>query len=556
MSRVRAATCLAAAAACLAAASLPGMGGDAARSAREIAAVARAGPPWAADTVAALARKLLGDRTRFYGNAGYRKNVLDAMTGAFPSDGPPLLREMLLFRISEDGEVPFDDFERLQFGWGAVPRRSAARRDPFRMGSWRFSEDVAARIEASIYSLPGDYIALDPARAFLDAVRKAAPNRTTLVFVDPARRLELEAFARERSVVLLDTLGRDYTPWPRDTFSLVRNSGGGVRVLVRPPAILQEARLADNAMGRELVKDLPEALDRSWGSPRWAVSTVPFHNGQVILTRSAAWISIHSVEPRILEILRAKRVPVESFTTAKGTARYVAAARRAGEELSRLYGRPARFVHPLPGAETARAGSEMMTAIGGGAGFDLDSIVTFVARGRDATEALVGDVAAGSELLRGAAAADLETFGRGFGLSGSADVIRRELIGFNATRRPADLSRFLDLVAGHLRAEGLPVRRLPFFLVPAGMLADRSSLPADATFAITWNNVVPEADSSGCRAEGFSNLFPAGDDAASRAFSAAGCRLIPLPPLVSSIERNGGYRCASNHLRAAIESTP
>jgi hypothetical protein len=203
-----------------------------------------------------------------------------------------------------------------------------------------------------------------------------------------------------------------------------------------------------------------------------------------------------------------------------------------------------------------------MTAIGGGAGFDLDSIVTFVARGGvarggvardDATDALVGDIAGASELLHAASAADLETFRSGFGLPESAEEMRRDLIAFNATPRAANLSRFLDLAARHLRSEGLTVGRLPLFLVPANRLADHASLPEDASFAITWNNVVLESDARGCRAEGFSNRFPAGDDAATRAFSAAGCRLVFVPPLVSSIVRNGGYRCASNHLRAAIE---
>jgi hypothetical protein len=280
---------------------------------------------------------------------------------------------------------------------------------------------------------------------------------------------------------------------------------------------------------------------------------VPFHNGQVILTPSAAWISIHTIEPRILEMLHTRRVPVETFASTEGVARYIAAARRAGAELSDLYGRPIRFIHPLPDSGVARARNELMAAIGGGAGFDLDSIVTFVARGHDSTEALVGDFAAGRDLLRGATEAELEAFRRGFGLSGSADGARRALLTFNETARPANLSRFLDLVAAHLRAEGLPVRRLPLFLVPAESLGDSGALPAGASFSITWNNVVLETDGSDCRAEGFSNLFAAGDDAARRAFEGAGCRVVFFPPLVSSIVRNGGYRCASNHLRTGLE---
>ncbi len=374
------------------------------------------------------------------------------------------------------------------------------------------------------------------------------------MFVDPARRIELEAFSRDHGIVLLDTVGRDYTPWPRDTFSLLRGPAGAVRILVRPPAILQEARRDDNAMGRELVKDLPDVLDRAWGRPRWAVSPVPFHNGQVLQVPAAAWISIHTIEPRILQMLGARRVPVESFAAPKGVARYVAAARRAAAELSTLYGRPVRFIHPLPVSGSAREQSELMAAIGGGAGFDLDSIVTLVSRGAK-TEAFVGDVASGLDLLRGADEKDLDEFRKGFGLTGSASSLRTALLSYNAAGRAASLGRFLDLSAEHLRREGLSVSRLPMFLVPDEALSD-SGFPAAADFSINWNNVVLESGDSGCRAEGFASLLRGGDEIARRTFEAAGCRLVLYPPLVGSIVRNGGYRCASNHLRTEVESSP
>lgn len=526
-----------------------------ASAAEQIAAVARAGPPWSADSVNELARRLQGDPRRFYRDSGYRQRALEGLSRAFPADGPPLLREMLLYRFASDGEIPYDDLERLESDWGAVRRRSAERRERFAAGQWRFPADDAGRIEASIYSLPSDYLEIAPVEAFLQAVRESAPNRTTLAFVDPARRIELEAFSRDHRVVLLDTVGRDYTPWPRDTFSLLRGPAGAVRILVRPLAILQEDRRDDNAMGRELVKDLPDALDRAWGRPRWAVSPVPFHNGQVLQLPAAAWISIHTIEPRILQMLGARRVPVESFASPKGVSRYVGAARRAAAELSALYGRPVRFIHPLPGSEGARELSQLMGAVGGGAGFDLDSIVTLVSRGAK-TEAFVGDVASGRDLLRSADEKDLDEFRRGFGLAGSASSLRTALVSYNESGRAAGLGRFLDLSAEHLRREGLSVKRLPLFLVPDEALADSSGRPRGASFSINWNNVVLEREGSGCRAEGFASFLRGGDEIARRAFEAAGCRLVLYPPLVASIVRNGGYRCASNHLRTEVESTP
>jgi hypothetical protein len=45
-----------------------------------------------------------------------------------------------------------------------------------------------------------------------------------------------------------------------------------------------------------------------------------------------------------------------------------------------------------------------------------------------------------------------------------------------------------------------------------------------------------------------------GDAAARGAFAAAGARLDLVPPLVRSIILNGGYRCASAHVRAGAPS--
>ena len=52
------------------------------------------------------------------------------------------------------------------------------------------------------------------------------------------------------------------------------------------------------------------------------------------------------------------------------------------------------------------------------------------------------------------------------------------------------------------------------------------------------------------RAEGFASLIPAGDAAAREIFGSLGIRLDLFPPLVRSVILNGGYRCASNHLRS------
>jgi len=429
------------------------------------------------------------------------------------------------------------------------PSRDTERHVPYGPGL-RFDDEAERPLAASVYSLPSAFFTADAALPFLAAVRAAAPARTLLVLIDGPLRNALAARARALHLYLLDTHGRPYSPWPRDPFSFVRTPKGSVLVLVRPN--LQPGREADAQLGPELVRDLPPAVDRAWGGVTWAAAPVPFHNGQVLLTRGAAWITLHTLEPRILALLGLTRVPVESFATAAGIERYVTAARRAADELAALYGRPARFVHPLPAPDMPLAAqSELMARLGGGAGYDLDSLVTFLPLHDGAEQALVADLAAGRALLP---VIERDGLRATYDLAPAGDALTAALAAAQATPRATALASFLDLVAGHLAAQGLKVRRLPLLRVPLALLRDRRGLedaPADAELLLTWNNVVAETRAGGVRAEGFAMRLPAGDRAARAAFAAAGVKLDLFPPLVHSVVLNGGYRCASNHVRAA-----
>jgi hypothetical protein len=64
-------------------------------------------------------------------------------------------------------------------------------------------------------------------------------------------------------------------------------------------------------------------------------------------------------------------------------------------------------------------------------------------------------------------------------------------------------------------------------------------------YLLTWNNVVLEPG----RAEGFASGIANADALARNAFKGAGYELVLFPPLKRSVELNGGYRCASNHVR-------
>ncbi len=502
---------------------------------------------WSHDDVLVLVTLELVDPERFVADAAFRRRVLALLPRELDPQTPAPLRDAQLAELNQVRGFDFAASEEVERAWGAIPRRAGERRVPFAGAGQRFDADVSGRLTASVYSLPSFFFDLPAADAFLSAVRAAAPGRTLVVLTDSPLREGLAGRATALGLHLLDTYGRPYSPWPRDPFTLAHTPGGAVRVLVRPN--LQPGREEDANLGPELVRGLPPALDHAWGKPAWTTAPVPFHNGQVLLTPTAAWVTLHALEPRILKLLGRDRVPVESFATAAGIDRYLAAAARAAGELATLYGRPVRFVHPLPQAGELAARSDLMRRIGGGAGYDLDSIVTFVPAAKTGRPAaLVADVAAGRALLAAAPPADLEALRRGYGLGPAGAPLASALAAAQATPEMGLLAAFLDLVARHLASQGMEVRRLPVLTVPVALLAERGGL-SHPSFLLTWNNVVVERPPAGVRAEGFSYLLPGGDRAARDAFGALGVHLDLFPPLVRSIVLNGGYRCASNHLR-------
>jgi hypothetical protein len=520
-------------------------GDDLAALARERGrALARRGS-WSHDDVLALLALQLVDPERFAGDEGFRHRVLPLLPRMLDPQAPAGLRDALLLELNQVRGFDFAASDEVERAWGAIPRRAAGRRAGAASGP-RFDADTAGRLTASVYSLPSFFFDLKTADAFLSAVHAASPERTLVVLTDSAVLAGLVPRAKELNLRLLDTYGRPYSPWPRDPFSLVHARNGGLRVLVRPN--LQRGREEDANLGPELVRSLPEDLDRAWGKVTWATAPVPFHNGQVLLTPDAAWITLHALEPRVLALLGVDRVPVASFATAAGIDRYLAAADRARVELARLYGRPVRFVHPLPRQGDLTARVELMRRIGGGAGYDLDSIVTLLPGGK----ALVADTAAGRSLLAKLPATDWDALRRGYGLEPAGDALASAMNTAQATPEMEALGGFLDLVARELAKAGMEVRRLPILTVPVALLADRSGLSHES-FLLTWNNAVVEVRKRQARAEGFSYLLPSGDQAAREAFAALGARLELFPPLARSIVLNGGYRCASNHLRTSTD---
>ena len=178
------------------------------------------------------------------------------------------------------------------------------------------------------------------------------------------------------------------------------------------------------------------------------------------------------------------------------------AARAEAESLERLLGRRVRFVHPLPAGTDAGA----LRRLGGGAGFDLDSLLTVLpTNGRPV--ALLGRVVDGADLLGSVDAAELDTFAATYDLAPRGAALRAALTTAQATPRARALDTFLDVVDAHLGRSGFTVERIPLLLVPYVLRTDPEAIPGH-DFLVGWNNVVLETGEGKQRAEGFGRPTP------------------------------------------------
>jgi hypothetical protein len=450
------------------------------------------------------------DPLRYGNDAAFRARI-DALLPRTFAKLPPAAARGVLHEIASSGALDFGTTEAAAAAAHLIAHTSGERRVAFDR-TVRLPDDAAGTIDASIFSL--NTAAFTPAEAlrFLGAVHAASPARHIVVLADAPMRA---ALAGHRELDLVDDLGRSFTPWPRDPFIAGRDKSGVVFVN-RPNA--QPGREEDQNMARVLAASLPGA--------HWTVAPTPFHNGQILRTPDAVWISMHSVEPRALALLGLDRVPAETFGDAPGIARYLGAVKRAARELEELYQTPVRFVHALPSTP------DEIARLAGGAGYDLDSIVTLLPRGGGKTAALVGDVNLGAAAARKATSSEWNALRAAYDVNESASAI--------AGAQPQQLQQFLDEVADELRRDGMTVRRVPLLKMP------------QTAFMLTANNVVLETRGTVRRAEGFASLLPPLDAAAREAFAASGYRLDLFPPLARSVVRGGGYRCASNHLRNRV----
>jgi hypothetical protein len=473
------------------------------------------------------------DPLRYADDEEYRRVVDTILPASLSPSLPEGLRRAAVNELNRVAPISFDTAEALTVSAGLVTRPSGSRFVDAGAAEARILTNGSEGIEASIFSINSRFVKPEEARRFLSAVRDAAPERRMIVIGDDTMRSALANDLTALRIRFIDNFNRPLTPWPRDPFSIARSRDGRVVFVNRPNQ--QRNREEDASMVRVLLNGLPKSLDERW-RPRWTTGTTSFHNGQVLLTPNTAWISMHSVEFRAVELLGRERVPVEEFDSPEGVARYAGAVQRAAKELAALYGRPVRFIHEIPRT------SEQMATLGGGAGFDLDSIVTLLPLKDGSTEALVGDLSLGGKLGASAPSSEWRELEKTYSLHGGA---RDAVIGFQQDPAATGLQRFLDRIAQDLATRGMKVLRLPLLMVPSSLLINEEERPEAPYFLVTWNNVVLERN----RAEGFASGLASGDRTARSTFKAAGYDLTLFPPLPRSVVLNGGYRCASNEVR-------
>lgn len=507
-----------------------------------------AGAPWTRVDMATLLAYQLVDPIRFAEDAKFRRNIRPLIAGEMDPSISRELRERQMEQLNEIRGFDFDTAESVEAGWQLVPRTSASRR--FAGGSVRIPDDYASPIEATVFVLPSRFFTAASVETFLRAQRAATPRRRLIVMTDVEMRRALGGALEQAHIDWIDSFGRDFTPWPRDPFTVARRADGGVVLLTRPN--LQEGREEDGNMARQILSGATDSLDRALGAPQWTVATTPFHNGQVLLTPGTAWISIHALEVRNLERMRRTAIPRKQFDTAKGIDDYLALTRQSMAELEKLYGRKVRLVHPLPEKGKWTERKKLIDAIYGGGDFDLDSLVTLVPREDGTWTAFVADLSRDEELFRTTHAEEWERFRAAYGFAPTVEL-PRALEEAQRRARAKRLDTFVDLIARSLAGDGFDVQRVPLLLVPVSFLADTSTLE-HPDFVVGWSNVVFERNAEGAlRAHAFGSGLDAADRAVAAQFRAAGAELQFLPPLVRSVILNGGYRCASNSVRAVVK---
>ncbi len=524
--------------------------------------ISRQEAPWGDSEINEILTLAFVDPNRFFGqDPVFQAIILKHLPTAIEDTAPDSLRRRLLNTLSQIPAIGFDQLEPIGLGWGIANRPSSQRERPFQDLVPLSCTDGVSPLQALLFSFPSSMFDAEDCIALLDSVHQSSPSVALAVISDYTANdgTAAESFraeARALGAYLIAPLGPSPSPWLRDPILVGRDSDQQLVLINRAGS--QQGREQDQNIPRQLIQGTPSEFESLTGPLFWSQAPFHFHGGHLLFTPESPWISVHSIETQILKRLNLQGIDVQKLNDIDGWNSFSEAANASAEELGKLGGHRVQWVHPWPSTPPGMEHSEFVRCLGGGNDIDLDTLLTILPGGPSDT-AILGDLDQGGELLGTVSDEELAEFSRRFQIRVPPRDLRDALTRWKRSARVAGLSAFLELVATHLRTNGLRVRRTPMLMIPTPLIANHPKFAAEqphAHFPIGFSNVVLDSQSAPnepterrLRAHSFESCLPIFDAEARRVFAEAECDLILHPALVESIISEGGFRCATQEIR-------
>ena len=527
--------------------------------------ISRQKGPWGDSEINEILTLAFVDPNRFFGHDPvFQALILSHLPTAIDGKAPDTLRRRLLNTLSQIPAIGFDQLETIALGWDLANRPSSERELPFQDLGPLSCPDGVSPLQALLFSFPSSMFDTDDCIALLDSVHQSSPSVTLAVISDytandGASAERFRAKARALGAHLIAPLGPSPSPWLRDPIFVGRDSNQQLVLINRAGS--QQGREQDQNIPRQLIQGAPSEFESLTGPLFWSQAPFHFHGGHLLFTPESPWISVHSIETQILQRLDLQSIDVQKLIDTSGWKSFSEAANASAEELGKLGGHRVQWVHPWPSPPAGMEHSDFVRCLGGGNDIDLDTLLTILPGGPSDT-AILGDLESGAALLGTVSDEELAEFSRRFQIRVPTRDLRDALTRWKGSPRVTGLSAFLELVATHLRAKGLRVRRTPLLMMPTPLIANHPKFAAEqphAHFPIGFSNVVLDSQPAPnepaefrLRAHSFESCLPTFDEEARRIFTEAGCELMLHPALVESIISEGGFRCATQEIRKPL----
>ena len=504
------------------------------------------GAPWSDTAVNEILSLAFIDPDRFFGDdTHFQELILAHLPHTIDPEVPRGLQLRLLQTLAKVSQMRANTLEAIALKGGFAVRESGDRELLTNPADWEIDDDGLSPISSLLFSMPASMFAREDCQGLLDSVQHHSPNTDLLVLTDAT------GLGGPRTRIATPWM-TGLTPWLRDPFLVARDSGNRLTLLSR--TLHQSGREADRLTGRQIVSAAPEAWDQALGPVHWSDVSFPFHGGQLLFTPGTVWVSVHSLEWRLLQILETERIDPSQLSSPEGWADFVRAVNQAADELSTLCHREVRFVHPWPTPPPDMSHRDYVDSLAGGNDLDLDTLIAILAH-PDGLTLVVGDIAQGSTIAASTSNPSWNAFAKKTGIDLGANALRNGLIAAQTSKRVIGIQRFIDLVESHFSNQGLSTRRTPLLMVPTAFITRNPRLSANQPhdwFPLGYSNVVIESipnSEQPLRAQVFSTGLPEFDQTAKKTYEEIGCSLILHPPLMESLICEGGFRCATQQVR-------